>query len=315
MSMSLSGIPTLNVTFRGVRGSTPSPGMETARYGGNTSCLEVRASDEILIFDAGTGIRALGTDLVAEFGAMPIAATLLISHTHWDHIQGLPFFVPAFSAQNRIRILAPKSAGAKVQRALNNQMDPINFPVGLDQLCGLTKIEELGSDDVILGPFRVRTIELNHPGGCAGFRVEANGGSFAYLPDHEPFGNNWTAIRTAGLTEFVRGVDLLILDTQYIDAEYRHRRGWGHGCLTESVAIAMNAGVKQLALFHHDPAHSDGQIDMMVETGMNMAASTSLVVTAATENETISLGRANLSVVPGLRPEEQRPLKARATRP
>jgi phosphoribosyl 1,2-cyclic phosphodiesterase len=295
--MSFSSTTALNVTFRGVRGSMPSPGARTTRYGGNTSCVEVRFGDEILIFDAGTGIRGLGTDLVAEFGAMPIAATLLISHTHWDHIQGLPFFVPAYSTQNRIRVITAIGSGAKVRRALHNQMDPIHFPVGLDQLCGLTDIEELGSDDIALGPFRVRTIELNHPGGCAGFRVQANGGSFAYFSDHEPFEGGSANLRTNAFVEFLRGVDLLILDTQYTEAEYRHRRGWGHGCLTESVTLAMDAGVKQLALFHHDPDHDDNQIDAIVETAMKLAASTPLVVYGAIEHEKISLDGTNLSLV------------------
>jgi phosphoribosyl 1,2-cyclic phosphodiesterase len=267
----------------------------------------VRASDEILILDAGSGIRNLGTDLVSEFGAMPIAASLLISHTHWDHIQGLPFFVPAFSAQNRIRVLTAKNSGAKVDRGLNNQMDPIHFPVGLDQLRALTKVGELDADEHSIGPFRVRTTELNHPGGCAGFRIEASGGSLAYLSDHEPDLTDKKASRN--LVDFVHDVDLLILDTQYTDAEYRHRRGWGHGCLSESVAIAVEAGVKRLALFHHDPAHDDEQIDAMAAVARQMASPASLIIGGATENETISLGQGNLSVMQDPSPAK-RSLKA-----
>ena len=282
----------LTVSFRGVRGSMPSPGMSTARYGGNTSCVEVRSGNEILILDAGTGIRALGADLVHEFGPRPIEATLLISHTHWDHIQGLPFFAPAYSKQNRIRVMAAKGAGTKVQRALHNQMDPIHFPVGLDLLTGLQNVEELSSNDVALGAFRVRVTDLNHPGGCAGFRIDAHGSSVAYLPDHEPFED--LPEPTAALIEFVRGVDLLILDTQYTEAEYRKRRSWGHGCLPDSVALALNAGVRQLAFFHHDPGHDDDQIDLMIEAGKDLTRAGALVVSGASENENISLGSANI---------------------
>jgi phosphoribosyl 1,2-cyclic phosphodiesterase len=294
----------LRVTFHGVRGSTPSPGMTTARYGGNTSCVEVRAGDQILILDAGTGIRAFGSELIAEFGSKPIEATLLISHTHWDHIQGLPFFAPAYSPENRIHVMAAKGVGATIEHGLHNQMDPINFPVGLDQLRGLTKVEELASDDIALGAFTLGVTRLNHPGGCAGFRIEANGASLAYLPDHEPFAN-WGSLpnsrsakaRTDALIEFIRGVDLLILDTQYTEVEYQQRRGWGHGCLPDSVSLAVHAGVRQLAFFHHDPGHSDDQIDAMVETAMKLAASTPLLVSGAVEGDKISFEGADLSLV------------------
>jgi phosphoribosyl 1,2-cyclic phosphodiesterase len=298
--MSKPGIP-LRVTFRGVRGSIPAPGMTTARYGGNTSCVEVRAGDQILILDAGTGIRALGSELIAEFGAKPIEATLLISHTHWDHIQGLPFFVPAYSPENRIRVMAAKGAGVTVEHGLHNQMDPVNFPVGFDQVRGLTKLEELASDNTALGAFTIGVTRLNHPGGCAGFRIEANGASLAYLPDHEPFAegesvanNNSAKARTDALIEFIRGVDLLILDTQYTEAEYQQRRGWGHGCLPDSVFLAIHAGVRQLAFFHHDPGHSDDQIDAMVQTARDLAGEQPLVVTGASENEPITVSAATV---------------------
>ena len=303
--MSKRNMSSLSVRFRGVRGSTPSPRIRTSRFGGNTPCVELRAGDEILILDAGTGIRGLGSDLGAEFGSQPIEATLLISHTHWDHIQGLPFFMPAFAAANRIRVMATKGAGATLERALRNQMDPIHFPVDLDQMQGLTRVEELASDNVTLGAFTVHVTHLHHPGGCAGFRVEANGKSLAYLPDHEPFESvclsarstdSSAKARTDALVQFVRGVDLLILDTQYTEAEYQHRVGWGHGSLPDSVSLAVNAGVRHLALFHHDPGHDDDQIDAMVQTARGLAGQTPLVVTAASENETINLCSANATL-------------------
>jgi phosphoribosyl 1,2-cyclic phosphodiesterase len=301
--MSTSANNSLTVSFRGVRGSMPSPGMSTARYGGNTACVEVRSGNEILILDAGTGIRGLGTDLIDEFGSGPIEATLLISHTHWDHIQGLPFFAPAYAKQNRIRVMAAKGAGATVERALHNQMDPIHFPVGLDHLLGLSKVEELAADGETLGKFRVRVTGLNHPGGCAGFRIEANGGSLAYLPDHEPFESLSKPLadlsaHTTSLIEFVRGVDLLILDTQYTEAEYEKRYGWGHGCLTDSVALALSAGVRQLAFFHHDPGHDDDQMDQMIDAGRALVRSGESIVFAAGENENIVLNPGKIALFP-----------------
>jgi phosphoribosyl 1,2-cyclic phosphodiesterase len=277
----------LNVIFRGVRGSTPAPGGETARYGGNTACVEIRAGDEILILDAGTGIRRLGLDLRKEFGTKPIEASLLISHTHWDHIQGLPFFVPAYSAENKIRVFAAKGGRETLKRALSNQMDPIHFPVGVGRLAALTAVEELTSNDVVRGKFRVRVAALNHPGGCAAFRIEVSGASLAYLPDHEP-----SETVDAELAKFVHDVDLLILDTQYTEAEYSQRHGWGHGCLSDSVALAMKAGVRELAFFHHDPSHNDDQIDRMVERGRELALSSTLTVGAARERQMITLQRA-----------------------
>ena len=285
----------LTVSFHGVRGSTPSPGNATARYGANTSCVEIRANDEILILDAGTGIRNLGGKLLAEFGEKPISACLIVSHTHWDHIQGLPFFTPAYSAQNSFRVLTAKGWGSTVARALRDQMDPIFFPVRLDQMAGLRAAEELDSSDVSLGSFRVRSAALNHPGGCAGFRVEANGVSVAYLPDHEPFHDDVGKMQTDLIAEFVRDVDLLILDTQYTVAEFQQRRGWGHGCLVDSVALAVNAGVRELAMFHHDPAHTDDQMDAIVEGGRYLAGVSPLLVNAARESDTIVLERTRSS--------------------
>ena len=285
----------LTVRFRGVRGSIPTPGEKTGRYGGNTSCVEVRAGGHVLILDAGTGIRQLGADLKREFGARPIKASLLISHSHWDHIQGLPFFSPAFEEANEIRVLAPPGHGPALQRALHNQMQPLHFPIGLAAMCGLRPVKELCFGQATLDPFHIRTIELNHPGGCAGFRVQAKGASLAYLPDHEPFsykkgssdGANHT--RTDALVQFVREVDLLILDTQYTAAEYPAKVGWGHGFLSDSVGLALAANVKRLVLFHHEPTREDDEIDAMVAEGRRLAASSSLSVTAAAENGSIVL--------------------------
>jgi phosphoribosyl 1,2-cyclic phosphodiesterase len=297
--MANSGTSAMSVRFRGVRGSTPAPGAATARYGGNTSCVEVRAGNEILILDAGTGIRDLGIDLCAEHGSDPIKATLLISHTHWDHIQGLPFFAPAFARRNQLRLMAAPGAGARVDRGLRNQADAIHSPVSLAQMLAIRPVEELAAEGAAIGPFFVKAAALNHPGGCAGFRIEAGGASIAYLPDHEPFasisaGSTTSASesKTEALAEFIRGVDLLILDTQYTPAEYPARLGWGHGCLPDSVSLAARAGAHQLALFHHDPSHSDEAIDAMLNGARALADGSRLDICAAAEHASILLGSA-----------------------
>lgn len=281
--------PSLAVRFRGVRGSIPSPGKETARYGGNTSCVEVRCGGHILILDAGSGIRALGNELATEFGSQPLCADILISHTHWDHIQGFPFFAPAYSNRNCIRVWQSNLIDSNLPAALRGQMQSLHFPVSLDQMRGITSFEQLNGEPTLVGPYSIRSIALNHPGGCAGFRIETAFGSIAYLPDHEPVPRgSGIDSEQEKLIDFVREVDLLILDTQYTAEEYRRHVGWGHGCLPDSVALANDAGVGRLALFHHDPAHRDYHLDLMVEAGRKLS-SAGVEIYAAKEMETIFL--------------------------
>ena len=288
----------LTVRFRGVRGSIPSPGRETARYGGNTSCIELRCDGHLLILDAGSGIRSLGNDLLQEFGERPIHADVIISHAHWDHIQGFPFFVPAYSERNRIRVLQNPRVTPDLGTALRGQMQSLHFPVGLDHMRGLIGIEDLNSEPFRLGPYTIYSAALNHPGGCAGFRIETQYGSLAYLPDHEPFRNRavngHTDPRTNDdakneLVNFLKGVDLLILDTQYTEEEYQRHTGWGHGCLPDSVSLAVEAAVHELALFHHDPSHRDYQIDLMVEAARKLPQAAALKILAAAEMDTVLL--------------------------
>ena len=285
----------LTVRFWGARGSIPSPALENMRYGGNTSCVELRCGDQILILDAGSGLRPLGRALVERANGGPIKATLLLSHTHWDHIQGLPFFAPGYSAENRIRILGHHGWNLRLQNALVNQMSPAHFPVGLEQMRGLRAVEALAPGTTELDGFLIQTTELNHPGGCAGFRIETGAAALGYLPDHEPYrienrqGEPVMRLHHE-LVEFIRGLDVLILDTQYTAAEYTGRVGWGHGCLPDSVQLAMEAGVRRLIMFHHDPSHGDEQIDQMLATARALVLGSGLAVDAATENETISLG-------------------------
>ena len=293
----------MTIRFHGVRGSIPAPAPQNMRYGGNTSCVEVRCNNQLLILDAGSGLRLLGDELLRDSQANPVEATLLLSHTHWDHIQGLPFFTPGYSPKNRITIFGACERVDQLQLALVSQMTPSHFPVGLEQMRGLGKVRELSPGATKLGHFLVRTTQLNHPGGCTGFRIESVAGHVAYLPDHEPYRSNGVQEANAlqqDIIEFVRGADLLILDTQYTADEYSGRVGWGHGCLPDSVQLAIDAGVRRLFLFHHDPTHDDQQLDQIVETARAMAVGTPLLIEAASEREITSLTSPNVAPIPAI---------------
>src|SRR5205814_893995 len=179
--------PSTRLKFWGVRGSIPVPGPSTIGYGGNTTCVEVRTDGEIIILDAGSGIRELGLALEQEFGGAPINLTLLLTHTHWDHIQGLPFFLPAYKAKNSIRVLGYEGARAGLATILAAQMEVPFFPVSWRDLPGTIKIQELKKMEFTIGKVRVRARFLNHPGVCAGYRLFTRDGSIAFLPDNEPF--------------------------------------------------------------------------------------------------------------------------------
>ncbi len=270
------------VKLWGVRGSLPVPGPATMRYGGNTSCVEVRADGEIIVLDAGTGIRGLGLALEKELGPETIRLTLLISHTHWDHIQGLPFFSPAYNRKNLIRILGYEGARAGLGTILAGQMETPFFPVSLHELQSHLAIEELKEMEFQIGKVKVQAKFANHPGICAGYRLFTSAGSIAYLPDNEPYeplklqlaaqggidgkeARNFADAEREKMVEFLRDCDVAILDAQYTDEEYEKHIGWGHSSLGSVVGLALDANVKTVLLFHHDPSHDDEKIDEMVE--------------------------------------------------
>jgi len=271
--------------FWGVRGSIPTPGPGTVRYGGNTSCVELRAGGEHIIFDAGSGIRPLGLALLAE--KRDLNLNLLLTHTHWDHIQGFPFFVPAYQARHRIHIMGYEGAMHDLQTTLAGQMENPYFPVSLAQMPGNIIIEELQSSEFKLGPLTVRSCKTKHPGVTVGYRVDAAEGSVCYVPDHESTpAENWKAV-----DELIAGADVLMLDSQYTAEEYPSKKGWGHGCLDDVVRVARDAGVKRLFLFHHDPSHDDAFLDRMLDYARKLAGP-ELIVDAAKEGEVVLLGRA-----------------------
>jgi phosphoribosyl 1,2-cyclic phosphodiesterase/CheY-like chemotaxis protein len=274
--------PSTRIKFWGVRGSIPVPGPSTIGYGGNTTCVEIRTNGDIIILDAGSGIRELGLDLEKEFGSAPINLTLLLTHTHWDHIQGLPFFLPAYKAKNSIRVLGYEGARAGLATILAAQMEVPFFPVSWKDLPGTIKIQELKKMEFSIGKVRVRSRFLNHPGVCAGYRLFTKEGSIAFLPDNEPFeplkmklaardgihphkARAQAVVQRSKLVEFLKDTDVLILDAQYTDEKYQEHIGWGHGALSRVVSLALEARVKKLFLFHHDPAHDDHKIDEMLE--------------------------------------------------
>ncbi|HEX3720556.1 MAG TPA: response regulator [Verrucomicrobiae bacterium] len=296
------------VRFWGVRGSIATPGASTLMYGGNTSCVEVRADGQLIILDAGTGIRPLGAKLAAEFSGVPLAMTVLISHTHWDHIQGFPFFDAAYNPKNRLRILGYEGAREGLLGALSSQMESPYFPVGWRQLPSHIELQELKQPNFKIGPIAVQSMYLNHPGICVGYRLNTSAGVIAYLPDNEPFQRykfhaeaksqasptgilEFARRMDQRMVDFVRGADVLIIDAQYDATEYQTRVGWGHGCIDDVVALALNANVKRLYIFHHDPSHDDAKITGMVEWARQFVAALgeTLPVEAAREGAEIVL--------------------------
>ena len=293
----------------GVRGSIPVPGAGTVRYGGNTTCVELRADGEIIILDGGTGIRLLGLALDKEFGARSMKLTLLITHTHWDHIQGLPFFSPAYNRKNLIRVLGYEGARAGLGTILAGQMETPFFPVSLDELPSHLAIEELKEMEFQIGKVQVRSKFANHPGICAGYRLFTSSGSVAFFPDNEPYeslklqlisrdgiseeeARDFAAAERTKLVEFLQGCDVVILDSQYTDEEYSEHIGWGHGSLSSVVSLALDADVGKLLLFHHDPGHDDEMIDKMVERARLLVAQSGkpLELEAAQEGVEITVG-------------------------
>ncbi|PWU09343.1 MAG: MBL fold metallo-hydrolase [Verrucomicrobia bacterium] len=296
--------PRTRIKFWGVRGSIPTPGPTTVFYGGNTSCIEVRAGDQIIILDAGTGLRGLGRELVSEFDGEPLQITLLLTHTHWDHIQGLPFFLPVYKPENRLRILGYKGARLGLHNILTGQMESPFFPIGLRKVPANVTIKELKEYEFDIGDVRVRACRANHPGNCVGYRLFTRGGSVAFFPDNELREKRGLLLRGTGgkapmrasvsveqMAEFLRGTDALIMDTQYDLPEYKIHAGWGHGCLDDVVAMAMKAQVKWLFLFHHDPDHDDTKIKGMISHARKLVkkAGAGLQVEAAREGLTVEL--------------------------
>jgi phosphoribosyl 1,2-cyclic phosphodiesterase len=284
-----------------VRGSIPTPGPSTVFYGGNTSCIEVRSDGQIIVLDAGTGIRPLGLALAKEFEDTPLDITLLITHTHWDHIQGFPFFLPAYKAENKLRILGYEGARSGLAHTLKGQMESPYFPIALQEMPGNIVIEELRDLNFRIGRVPVDACFVNHPGIAVGYRLNTAAGSVAYLPDNEPFGRH---VHHAGSSlakpedavdqhtiNFIRDADILIIDAQFDENEYNQHIGWGHGCVNDVVRLALAADVRRVFLFHHDPNHDDDYVTKMLGLARELVARSGkqLIVDAAREGEEVVL--------------------------
>jgi phosphoribosyl 1,2-cyclic phosphodiesterase len=261
--------PPFTIRFWGTRGSIATPGEATNKYGGNTACTEVRCGEQLLILDAGTGIRALGASLLGEFQKKPIKGHILVGHTHWDHIQGFPFFAPAFNPNNEFTIYSLHGAEKPLQKVFRGQMDSDYFPVLLSEMKAKLNFFELESE-VRLGEVRVSFIFLNHPGLAVGFRISFAGRALVYLSDHETFGRlspqgpSPNPLDT-GIERFAENADLLISEAQYTEEEYAQKKGWGHSTFLDALERAARAKVKRLAIFHHDPSHDDAFLDGVQE--------------------------------------------------
>ncbi|MCX6022022.1 MAG: MBL fold metallo-hydrolase [Chloroflexi bacterium] len=266
----------MQVRFWGVRGSVPTPGPSTVLTGGNTSCVEIRTdAGALLIFDCGTGLRELGRSLLAA--GQPVEGHIFISHTHWDHIQGFPFFGPALRPGNRFVLHGARHLDRSLEAALAGQMESVYFPITLRQMAADLEFRELDGAPVAVADAVVRYQYVNHTLACLAYRIEVNGRSIVYATDTEPHTGHFHGVtgtapeaaealqRMAAeadqrLAEFVTGADLLIMDAQYTLAEYPAKRGWGHSHLEYVMDIAQHGGVKRLALFHHDPERDDERL-------------------------------------------------------
>jgi len=267
------------VRFWGVRGSVACPGERCARYGGNTSCVEVRVGDRLFVFDAGTGLRDLGLSL----GDGPIDADLFLTHTHMDHIAGIPFFQPFFGPQNRFRLWSGHLDSDNIHGVVRSFMAAPLFPVPPDIFNATLEWNDFHAG-ATLHPREgivVRTAPLNHPNGATGYRLEAEGRAVCYITDTEHI----VGELDSNIVDLVRGADLMIYDSTYTDEEYPKHVGWGHSTWQQGVRVAEAAGVGQLVIFHHDPAHDDGFMDKVLRRAATMRPGT----TVAREGDTIEL--------------------------
>jgi phosphoribosyl 1,2-cyclic phosphodiesterase len=264
----------LRVQFWGTRGSIPSPGANTVRYGGNTPCVEVRTEDGwLIILDAGTGMRELGRSLLGRANGSPIKGDIFLTHAHWDHIQGIPFFAPIFQRGNHFTIWGSPTLEGSIDRIVRDQMNPVVFPVTFEELDATIDFSAIpdGKQETRQG-YQVRAFPVRHPGGALGYRfnsTKADAKAMVYISDNE-LGSGGKYDTPTGwhdkLVDFVKGARVLVHDTTYTSEEYDHYRGWGHSTYDDALALAIEAGVEQLVLFHHKPERSDEELDERVET-------------------------------------------------
>lgn len=289
----------LTVRFWGTRGSIPSPGASTVRYGGNTPCVELRTDEgRLVILDAGTGIRELGRSLLEHANGAPIEGDIFLTHAHWDHIQGIPFFAPIFQRGNHFTIWGSHTLEGSIDRIVRDQMNPVVFPVPFEELDATIDFSAISDGKTEKRPgFEVSAYPVRHPGGALGYRfqsTEKDGRAMVYVSDNE-LGSGGKYETPVGwhskLVDFARGAKVLIHDTTYTSEEYDHYRGWGHSTYDDALALALEAGVEQLILFHHKPERTDEELDQRVEMCREFVKErgASLEVEAAAEGMTLTV--------------------------
>lgn len=286
----------LTLRFWGTRGSIPSPGLATSRYGGNTPCVEVRtAAGWLVILDAGTGIRELGRSLMTRANGDGVDGDIFLTHAHWDHIQGIPFFAPLFHRGNHFTIWGSRSLQMSIDRVVRDQMSPVVFPVSFEELQARIDFQELAEERRAGNGYEVAAIAVRHPGGALGYRfTESNGttGGLVYVSDNElSAAARYDSPREwrARFVEFVRGAAVLVHDTMYRADEYRNFVGWGHSTYEDAVQLALEASVDRLVLFHHHPERTDDEVDQCVASCREMvqARGGRLEIIAAAEGMTL----------------------------
>ncbi len=282
------------VTFWGTRGTIPSPGPHTVRYGGNTACVEVRDGDgRLVILDAGTGIRGLGKRLAGQPSADGLRAHIVLSHAHWDHIQGLPYFAPFFKAGNVITVWGPKQGEVGMETILRQLMQPVVFPVPLDALAAQLEVRHVNAEPIETEGCSITSMRVRHPAVTLGYRLRMPGGpSVVYVTDDElgpggqyDVGPKWRE----RFVRFIGDADLLIHDAMYTPEECAGHAGWGHSSWSEAVELARESGAKRLVLFHHEPEHADDATDAIAEHARRLAAGATLKIVAAAEGLQITL--------------------------
>ena len=258
----------MTARFFGVRGTLPAPGRLTARYGGHTNCVMLAiAKKHIFIFDAGTAIKALSDYFLSE-KMCPLSAKIFITHPHYDHINGIPFFAPLYMKGNEFEFLGPNHQDISINDLIGKQMDSVYFPVTMKEFASTISFRSLDEGNHDVDGVNVQALLLNHPGKCLGYRVVYGGKSFSYITDNElvlESASGYNPFDVARLVEFIRGTDMLVIDATYTDAEYANKVGWGHSCLSRVADVAHLAGVKLLCLHHHDPSQVDKDIDEKVK--------------------------------------------------
>jgi phosphoribosyl 1,2-cyclic phosphodiesterase len=287
---------THDLTFWGTRGSIPTPGPGTARYGGNTPCISiVGAPGRLVILDAGSGLRPLGHELMKQRHGL-LAADILLSHTHWDHIQGLPFFKPLSTRDTSVSIYGAAQEGVALKEILGRQMDPMVFPVPLNALAASLTVVEIEEGEFELDDFRICAFRLRHPGTTLGYRLapRSGGREVAYVTDNELGAGGTYEVPVdwrARMVEFIAGADTLIHDAMYLDQIIQARAGWGHSTPRQAVDLAREGGCRRLILFHHEPEHDDRALDRLVADTRDYArtAAPGLQVEPAIEGMTFSL--------------------------